>query len=93
LARVHQEFGDDPLIATARAAARVNEALADMRRSATGPHWSAEHPAIRPGIRTVTSKKFVFYFEIDEPSAEVRILATFFGGADHGTQIRDRFRH
>jgi len=32
-------------------------------------------------------QEFVFYVEIDEPSSEVRILATFFGGADHRRQI------
>jgi hypothetical protein len=41
----------------------------------------------------VTNKSFVFYFEIDEPSSAVRILAIFFGGADHRRQILDRFRH
>jgi hypothetical protein len=34
---------------------------------------------------------FVFYFEIDEPSSEVGILAIFFGGADH-RRIMDRLR-
>jgi hypothetical protein len=41
----------------------------------------------------VTDKSFAFYFEIDEPTSEVRILATFFGGADHRRQILDRLRH
>jgi hypothetical protein len=32
----------------------------------------------------------VFYFEIHEPSSDVRILAAFFGGADHRRRIADR---
>jgi len=64
-----------------------------MRTFAAHLHRGTEHPRILPGIRTVTNKSFVFYFEIDEPSSEVRILATFFGGAGHRQQILDRYRH
>ena len=38
----------------------------------------------------MTDNNFVFYFEVDEPSSEVRVLATFFGGADHRRQIMQR---
>jgi plasmid stabilization system protein ParE len=64
-----------------------------MRTFATHPHRGTEHPTIRPGIRTVTNKNFVIYFEIDKASFEVGILATFFGGADQGRQIMDRLRN
>ncbi len=93
LVQSYQEFGDDLENAMERAAARIDEALAYMRTFAAHPHRGSEHPKIRPGVRTVTNKSFVFYFEIDEPSSEVRILATFFGGADHRRQILDRLRH
>jgi toxin ParE1/3/4 len=93
LVQVYQEFGDDLEDAMERASARIDEALAYMRTFAAHPHRGTDHPRIRPGIRTVTNKSFVFYFEIDEPLSEVRILATFFGGADHRRQILDRFRH
>jgi toxin ParE1/3/4 len=53
---------------------------------------STEYKDIRLGIRTVTNKNFVFYFEIDEKSSGVRTLAAFFGGADHRRQIMDHFR-
>ena len=93
LVHVYQEFGDDLENAMERAAARIDEALAYMRTFAAHPHRGTEHTKIRPGIRTVTNKNFIFYFEIDEPSSEVRILAMFFGGVDHRQQILDRFRH
>jgi plasmid stabilization system protein ParE len=93
LVQAYQEFGDDLENAMERAAARIEEALAYMRTFATHPHRGTEHPTIRPGIRTVTNKKFVIYFEIDEGASEVRILATFFGGADHRRQIMDRLRN
>jgi toxin ParE1/3/4 len=93
LVRVYQELGDDLENAVERAIARIDEALAYMRSFATHPHRGTEHPRIRPGIRTVTNKSFVFYFEIDEPSSEVRVLAIFFGGADHRRQTLDHFRN
>jgi toxin ParE1/3/4 len=92
LLQVYQDFGDELESATERAAARIDEALAYMRTFESRPHRGTEHPEIRSGIRTVTSNKFVFYFEIDEPLSEVRILAVFFGGANHGQQILDRLR-
>ncbi len=93
LVQSYQAFGDDPNTAAERAAARIEEALAYLRTFATNPHRGTEHRTIRPGIRTVTNKNFVIYFEIDEPSSEVRLLALFFGGADHRSQIMDRLRN
>ncbi len=93
LVRTYQEFGDDLEDAVERAAARIDEALAYMRTFVTHPHRGTEHPTIRPGIRTVTNKNFVIDFEIDEVSSAVRILAIFFGGADHRRQIMDRLRN
>ena len=93
LVQGYHEFGDDLEDAMIRATARINETLAYMRTFAAHPHRGTEHPKIRPGIRTLTNKSVVFYFEIAEPSSEIRILATFFGGADHRRQILDRFRH
>ncbi len=90
LFRAYQDFGDDLVNAAERAAARIDEALHYMRTFALHPHRGTEHPAIRPGIRTVTNKNFIFYFEIDEPASEVKILATFFGAADHRRQIIER---
>ena len=93
LVQVYQDFGDDLESSMERAAARINEALAYMRTFEARPHRGTEHRDIGSGIRTVTSEKFVFYFEIDEPLSEVRILAVFLGGADHGRQILDRLRN
>jgi toxin ParE1/3/4 len=93
LVEVYRDLGDDLESATERAAARIDEALAYMRTFRSRPYRGTEHPEIQPGIRTVTRKKFIFYFEIDEPRSEVRILAVFFGGANHSQQILDRLRH
>jgi plasmid stabilization system protein ParE len=93
LVQSYREFGDDVEDAVERAAARIYQALAYMWSFETSPHRDSEHADLRPGVRTVTSRRFVCYFEIDELSWEVRILAIFFGGVDHRRQIMDRLRN
>lgn len=93
LAKTYRDFGEDRESATERAAARIEDALTYMWTFETHPHRGTEHPAIRAGLRTIMSKSFVFYFEVDEARLKVRILAVFFGGADHRQQIIDRLRH
>jgi len=93
LVTAYQEFGEDLQTAVARAAARIDGALAYMRTFVTHPHRGIEHPRIRPGNRTVTNKNFIYDFEVDDPALEVRILAIFFGGLDHRQQIMDRLRN
>lgn len=90
LRHTYQEFGDDRVRARNRAAARIDAAITVMRSFARHPHRGTEHPAIRPGLRSVTKDRFVYYVEIDEALAEVRVLAVFFGGADHTARMRDR---
>ncbi|HQT84565.1 MAG: hypothetical protein B7Z58_03630 [Acidiphilium sp. 37-64-53] len=93
LVETYQALGEDVETSVARAAARIDDALIDLRTFVTHPHRGTGHAKIRPGIRTVTNRNFIFYFEIDDPSSEVRIIAIFFGGVDHGQQITDRLRN
>ena len=93
LVKTYQEFGEDLESAVERATIRVDDALSYMRGFVTHPHRGTEHTKIRPGIRTVTNKNFIFYFEVDDQSSEVRILAIFFSGVDHRQQIMDRLRN
>ncbi len=88
-----EEFGEDLESAVVRATARIDEALAYMRTFVTYPHRGTEHAKIRPGLRTVTTKNSIFYFEVDDVSFDVRILAIFFGGVDHRQQIMDRMQN
>jgi toxin ParE1/3/4 len=92
LFRTYRDLGDDPKEACDRAAVRVRAARAYMRIFEKNPHRGTEHPEIRPGVRTVTKEKFIFYFEIDETKFEVMIFAVFFGGEDHRRRIIDRFK-
>lgn len=90
LIQVYRDLGDDEESAAERGFARIVAALDYMRTFETHPHRGTERREIRPGIRTVTNRNFIFYFEIDEKAVEVRILAVFFSGADHARQILDR---
>lgn len=93
LLQAYRRFGEDEERATASAGARVENALDCMDGFADHPHRGTEHPKIRSGLRTVTNRRFVYYFEIDESLSEVRILAVFFGGVDHERQILERLPH
>lgn len=91
--RSYLEFGDTQAIAAERAASRIRDAFDYMLTFATNPHRGTVHPELRGGVRHVTERKFVYYFEVDEPAAEVTILAVFFGGEEHWGQITERLRH
>jgi toxin ParE1/3/4 len=92
LFKTYRDLGDDSDEAVDRAAVRVIAARAYMRTFERNPHRGTEHPEIRPGVRTVTKEKFVFYFEINETEFEVMIFAVFFGGEDHRRKIIDRLQ-
>ncbi|PPQ29159.1 hypothetical protein CCS01_22465 [Rhodopila globiformis] len=90
MVQAYQDFGDQRAAATERAAARIREAFDYLQTLATHPHRGTVHPELRGGIRHVTDKNFVYYFEIDERLAQVTVLAIFFGGQDHRRQIAER---
>jgi len=86
----YEIFGDTHFAATERAAVRLREAFDYMQTFATHPQRGTVHPELKGGVRQVTDRNFIYYFEIDEKSVEVGVLAVFFGGADHLRQIVER---
>ena len=38
---------------------------------------------ILPGVRYLGMERAIYWFEVDEAAAKVRILTVFFGGQDH----------
>nr|WP_294516349.1 hypothetical protein [uncultured Rhodopila sp.] len=92
LIQSYQAFGDTKARATERANSRTREAFEYMLTFATQPHRGTVHPELRDGVRHVTAQQFVYYFEIDDNRAEVRIITVFFGGEDHLEQIAERLR-
>jgi plasmid stabilization system protein ParE len=93
LVETYQGFGEDLDGAISRALTRVRDALDYMDGFADHPHRGTEHSQIRAGLRSVTQKRFIYYFEIDEARSEVVIFAIFFGGSDHRRQISQRLKH
>jgi toxin ParE1/3/4 len=83
LIRSYQEFGDTRTVATERANSRIREAFDYMQTFATHPHRGTVHPELRDSVRHVTDRQFVYYFEVEDQLAEVRIISVFFGGEDH----------
>ena len=92
LIQSYQGFGDTKAMATERANSRIRAAFDYMLTFATHPHRGTVHPGLRDSVRHVTEQQFVYYFEIDDRLAEVRILTVFFGGEDHLEQIAERLR-
>jgi plasmid stabilization system protein ParE len=79
----YAKLGDSPESAFQRAAERVVAIDAEMDKLGRTPHQGTLRPEIRPGLRSVTKDRAIFYFELDDEKCEVRVLAVFFGGQDH----------
>jgi len=92
LIQSYQEFGDTKSIATERGDPRIRAAFDYMLTFAPHPHRGTVHSELRDSVRHVTAQQFVYYFEIDDGPAEVRILTVSFGGEDHLEQIGECLR-
>lgn len=90
LVRSYQAFGLDGEEAGERSLRRIEDAQSFLRGLQTHPYRGTALPELGPLLRAVTHKNFVFYFEVDNANFEVIILAVFFSGADHRSQILER---
>lgn len=77
------DLGDAPEEAFERAAARIRSIEDDMAALAKAPFQGTLWPDLLPNLRWVTKDRAIFYFQVDEAEAVVRVLAVFFGGQDH----------
>ena len=77
------EFGDRRSDAFDRAANRVARIRATAERIADAPYRGTLRDSIAPPLRSVTIDRAVYWFDLDEASETVRVLAVFFGGQDH----------
>ena len=76
-------FGEDPEEAYARAATRIRAIEDAMEALGKAPHQGTLRPELLAGLRSVTKGRAVFYFEVDDEAAAVRVVAVFFGEQDH----------
>ena len=86
----YQSFGESLEEAFARAEARVREVRRAADRLGTAPHRGERHDALLPGLRHVTMDRAVYWFEVDEATERVRVLAVFWGGQDHARRMLAR---
>jgi len=86
----YRAFGEDPDAAFERAATRLRAIDADMQSLGNVPHQGTLREEIRPGLRSVTKNRAVFYFHVDDDRRMVRIFAVFFGGQDHQRRMLKR---
>ncbi len=90
LIKSHRGFGERFDGAKERASKRVLQIEAAMEKLARLPKQGTLLPKLMPGLRRVTKDRAVFYFIIDEEPRIVRVLAVFFGGQDHQSEMLKR---
>ena len=83
LVRSYIDFGDSHTEALSRAAKRLEAIEKAAEKLGTTPHQGTLREDLAPGIRCVTKRSAVFYFDVDDERRLVRVLAIFFGGQDH----------
>lgn len=90
LADAYADCGDDRAEALTRAAQRIGSIQDDMEALGRRPHQGTGRPELGPTVRSLSKSRAIFYFEIDDDRAVVRILAVFFGGQDHTRHMLTR---
>lgn len=75
-------FGDDEQEAIERAATRLRMIEREMLAIGRAPQQGTLRDDLLPGLRCVTRKRAVFYFEVNDAIRRVRILAIFLAGQD-----------
>ena len=76
-------FGERLESALDHAEARTLEIRAAAERILDAPHRGERHDDVLPGLRHLAIGRAIYWFDIDESHAAVRVLAVFFGGQDH----------
>ena len=76
-------FGEQLESALEHAGARVLEIRAAAERIVAAPNRGERHDDIQPGLRYLSIRRAIYWFDVDEERRAVRILAVFFGGQDH----------
>ncbi|MGI9451493.1 MAG: type II toxin-antitoxin system RelE/ParE family toxin [Geminicoccaceae bacterium] len=90
LFETHRDLGDSLENAFAKAAARIRAIANDMEALGRTPFQGTLSPEMMHGLRWVTKNRAIFYFHVEEEAATVRVLAVFFGGADHRRKMLAR---
>jgi len=87
IANSAETLGEPPETAFDMAMRRVLAIEATMEGLGRAPHQGTLAPHLGSGIRHVTKDRAILYFDVDDETEVLRILAVFFGGQDHDTRI------
>lgn len=90
LLRSYLDFGERPDSAVDHGCRRVLDISGVAERILAVPHRGERHDDILPGLRHLGIGRAIYWFDVDEESRAVRILAVLFGGQDH---VRHMMRH
>ncbi len=80
-------LGEDTEEALDRVAQRVMDIRNAAGRLATFPVRGTARDDVLPGIRFVAIAGAIYWFDVDQTTRTVRILAVFFGGQDHVSRM------
>ena len=83
LFNAYEDFGEPRADAFERAVQRVERIRTAAEGISRAPHRGTLREDIAAGLRHVTVDRAVFWFDLDDATKTVRILAVFFGGQDH----------
>jgi plasmid stabilization system protein ParE len=76
-------FGESAEEALDHGARRILDIRKAADTLASFPIRGTVRDDILPGVRYLTIDRAIYWFDVDETAAKVRILAVFFGGQDH----------
>lgn len=90
LTESYRSFGENQVEAFLRAERRLEQIDTDLRRIALAPHRGARSLDFAPHLRHLTLNRIIYWFEVDDASEVIRIIAVFFGAKDHLLTMQQR---
>ena len=84
LAASYLDFGEPADEAARHAEARIDAIITAAERLAAASFRGEAHDDLMPGLRHLALDRAIYWFDVDEPSRQVKVLAVFFGGQDPG---------
>ena len=90
LTESYRGFGENVTEALARAGRRQEQIREQAQRIATAPHRGERSLEYAPQLRHLTLNRMIYWFEVDEASETIRIIAVIFGAKDHLPAMQQR---
>ncbi|MEP2715362.1 type II toxin-antitoxin system RelE/ParE family toxin [Pseudophaeobacter sp.] len=87
LADSYVEFGESRSAAAAQAVGRIDKILDAMERIATAPYRGEVHDELLPGLRHLSLGRAIYWYQLQDDTETILVLAIFYGGQDHIRQM------